>query len=64
MANCAIQPQPNSDKRNQGKPFKPPHSSTRLEAEREVVALMDHPNIARVLDTGTTEQERPYFVMQ
>jgi eukaryotic-like serine/threonine-protein kinase len=35
----------------------------RLEAERQALALMDHPNIARVLDGGTTEQGRPYFVM-
>jgi serine/threonine protein kinase len=36
----------------------------RLEAERQALALMDHPNIARFLDAGTTEQGRPYFVME
>ena len=36
----------------------------RFEAERQALALMDHLNIARVLDAGTTEQGRPYFVME
>jgi serine/threonine protein kinase/tetratricopeptide (TPR) repeat protein len=36
----------------------------RFEAERQTLALMDHPNIARVLDAGATEQGRPYFVME
>src|SRR5947209_5431571 len=36
----------------------------RFEAERQALALMDHPNIARVLDAGTTEIDRPYFVME
>ncbi len=36
----------------------------RFEAERQALALMDHPNIARVLDAGTTEMGRPYFVME
>ncbi len=35
----------------------------RFEAERQALALMDHPNIARVLDGGTTAAGRPYFVM-
>ena len=35
----------------------------RFEAERQALALMDHPNIARVLDAGTTPTGRPYFVM-
>jgi serine/threonine protein kinase/Flp pilus assembly protein TadD len=35
----------------------------RFEAERQALALMDHPNIARVLDAGTTAAGRPYFVM-
>jgi tetratricopeptide (TPR) repeat protein/serine/threonine protein kinase len=35
----------------------------RFEAERQALALMDHPNIARVLDGGTTASGRPYFVM-
>ncbi len=36
----------------------------RFEAERQALALMDHPNIARVFDGGTTETGRPYFVME
>jgi len=36
----------------------------RFEAERQALAMMEHPNIARVLDGGTTEQGRPYFVME
>jgi serine/threonine protein kinase len=36
----------------------------RFEAERQALALMDHLNIARVLDAGTTESGRPYFVME
>src|SRR5437764_12679146 len=35
----------------------------RFEAERQALALMDHPNIAKVLDAGTTSGGRPYFVM-
>jgi serine/threonine protein kinase len=35
----------------------------RFEAERQALAMMDHPNIARVLDAGMTEADRPYFVM-
>jgi serine/threonine protein kinase len=35
----------------------------RFEAERQALALMDHVNIARVLDAGTTDPGRPYFVM-
>ena len=35
----------------------------RFEAERQALAMMDHPNIARVLDAGTTDTGRPYFVM-
>ena len=35
----------------------------RFEAERQALALMDHPNIARVLDAGATDWGRPYFVM-
>ncbi len=37
---------------------------SRFEAERQVLALMDHPNIARVLDAGQTVTGRPYFVME
>jgi WD40 repeat protein/serine/threonine protein kinase len=36
----------------------------RFEVERQSLALMDHPNIARVLDAGTTASGRPYFVME
>ena len=35
----------------------------RFEAERQALALMDHPNIAKVLDAGATPSGRPYFVM-
>ena len=35
----------------------------RFEAERQALAMMDHPNIAKVLDAGSTESGRPYFVM-
>ncbi|MES2659066.1 MAG: serine/threonine-protein kinase [Verrucomicrobiota bacterium] len=37
---------------------------TRFNLEREALALMDHPNIARVLDAGATASGRPYFVME
>lgn len=37
---------------------------SRFEAERQALALMDHPHIARVLDAGTTDEGRPYFVME
>ena len=36
----------------------------RFEAERQALAMMEHPNIAKVLDAGTTESGRPYFVME
>ena len=36
----------------------------RFEVERQALALMDHPNIARVLDAGATESGRPFFVME
>src|SRR5262245_30007765 len=36
----------------------------RFEAERQALAMMDHPNIARVLDAGATDLGRPYFVME
>ncbi len=38
--------------------------TARFEAERQSLALMDHPNIARVFDGGATETGRPYFVME
>ncbi len=37
---------------------------TRFEQERQALAMMDHPNIARVLDGGLTEDRRPFFVME
>ena len=37
---------------------------SRFEAEQQALALMDHPNIARVLDAGTTDNGLPYFVME
>lgn len=36
----------------------------RFEQERQALAMMDHPNIARVFDAGATEQGRPFFVME
>src|SRR6516162_8219386 len=36
----------------------------RFEAERQALALMDHPNIAKVLDAGTTDSGRHYFIME
>ena len=36
----------------------------RFEAERQALAMMDHPNIAHVFDGGATETGRPYFVME
>jgi serine/threonine protein kinase len=36
----------------------------RFEAERQALALLDHPNIAKVFDAGTTELGRPYFIME
>ena len=36
----------------------------RFEAERQALAMMDHSNIAKVLDAGATETGRPYFVME
>ncbi len=38
--------------------------TARFEAERQALALMDHPNVARFLDAGTTDSGRPYFVME
>jgi serine/threonine protein kinase/WD40 repeat protein len=40
------------------------HVIARFEAERQTLALMDHPNIARVFDGGQTASGRPYFVME
>ncbi len=40
-----------------------PQVMARFEAERQALALMDHVNIARVFDGGTTDSGRPYFVM-
>ena len=36
----------------------------RFESERQALAVMDHPNIAKALDAGTTEDGLPYFVME
>ena len=36
----------------------------RFEAERQALAMMDHPNIAQVFDAGATDTGRPYFVME
>ncbi|MHC4558858.1 MAG: tetratricopeptide repeat protein, partial [Planctomycetota bacterium] len=36
----------------------------RFEAERQALALLDHPNIAHIYDAGTTEDKRPYFAME
>jgi tetratricopeptide (TPR) repeat protein len=36
----------------------------RFDAERQALAMMDHPNIARIFDGGTTERHHPYFVME
>ena len=36
----------------------------RFDAERQALALMDHPNIARVFDGGTTQGDQPFFVME
>ena len=36
----------------------------RFESERQALALMNHPNVAKVLDAGATDQGRPYFVME
>ena len=36
----------------------------RFEAERQALAMMEHPNIAKVLDAGATDSGRPYFVME
>jgi len=40
------------------------HVIARFEAEKQALALLDHPNIAHVFDAGTTETGRPYFVME
>jgi serine/threonine protein kinase/tetratricopeptide (TPR) repeat protein len=37
---------------------------TRFDSERQALALMDHPNVARVFDAGATEQGRPFFAME
>ncbi|MFO0968312.1 MAG: protein kinase [Gemmataceae bacterium] len=40
------------------------HVVARFEAERQALAIMDHPNIAKVLDAGATDAGQPYFVME
>ncbi|MBU8870134.1 MAG: serine/threonine-protein kinase [Gemmatimonadales bacterium] len=37
---------------------------TRFESERQALAMMNHPNVARIFDAGSTENGRPYFVME
>jgi serine/threonine protein kinase len=44
--------------------IKPGMDSARFEAERQALALMDHPHIAKVLEAGTMGSGRPYFVME
>src|SRR3974377_2352972 len=41
-----------------------PQVLARFDSERDALALMDHPNIARVFDAGTTADGRPYFAME
>jgi hypothetical protein len=38
--------------------------TARFEQERQALAMMEHPNIAKVLDAGATQTERPFFVME
>src|SRR5687768_668094 len=40
------------------------HFVARFDAERQALAMMDHPNVARVFDAGATDTGRPYFVME
>ena len=40
------------------------HVVARFEQERQALAMMEHPNIARVFDAGSTPEGRPYFVME
>ncbi len=44
--------------------FNSKKSNARFEAERQAIALMDHQNIAKILDAGTTSDGHPYFVME
>lgn len=44
--------------------FNSKKSDARFEAERQAIALMDHQNIAKILDVGTTPDGHPYFVME
>ena len=46
------------------KVVKPEQAVARFEAERQALALMDHPNIAKVLDAGAIDSRVPYFVME
>jgi eukaryotic-like serine/threonine-protein kinase len=41
-----------------------PNPTTRFSHERQALAMMDHPNIARIFDAGATPKGRPYFVME
>ena len=40
------------------------HVIARFEAERQALAMMDHPNVSKILDAGVTETGRPFFVME
>src|SRR5207248_93080 len=55
--------QPSSRRATSGSPFWIALVA-RFEAERQALAMMDHTNIARVLDAGSTDSGRPYFVME
>jgi serine/threonine-protein kinase len=44
--------------------FETPMTLQRFHTERQILARLEHPNIARLLDGGTTEEGRPYFVME
>ena len=50
--------------RSSSRAWTPREVIARFESERQALALMDHPNIAKVLDAGATDSGRPYFVME
>ncbi|MCW7541961.1 protein kinase, partial [Aquabacterium sp. A7-Y] len=47
-----------------GHSFDREHAISRFHAERQILASLDHPNLAKVFDGGVTEDGRPYFVME
>ena len=57
-------PPPRRAQGHQARAWTPSSVIARFEAERQALALMDHPNIAKVFDAGATETGRPYFVME